>query len=152
MLGRATLGVGLLLLVVGCQIHNRSRHVGPASEGTEVVAIGDWADVDAALEVAVGQAELALVRETSMDGVDVMAGQLGPAWREFKLIGAGDEPGFVRLEPRPGEAPGEIYLKARIGRDGDAARERFFLGALKQRLGDLSQREWAPIRPAPTVR
>lgn len=152
MLGRVRPALAALLVLGGCAVHNRSRHVGPASEGTEVVAIGDWADVDAALEVAVGQAELAVVRETSMDGVDVMAGQLGPAWREFKLVGAGDEPGYVRLEPRPGEAPGEIYLKARIGRDGDAGRERFFLGALKQRLGDLSQREWAPIRPVPMAR
>lgn len=106
-------------------------HATLVGEVSERSAAGDWADLDAAVEVALESAEVA-------------------------VIGSGHTPDratyqLVSLEGRPGELviargeSGRLTLSARIGRFGDPARERRLLDAVAGRLARLGGVDIAPL-------
>ncbi len=107
------------------------------SEPSTREARGDWNDLDAALEVGQLVAEVAVV------------GSSPPASdpRRFELVTGSDEPGWL-VAQRPGtrgDDPGPIHMSARLGRFGDAPRERRLLDAIARRLEELSGVDSAPL-------
>lgn len=100
----------------------------------------DWNDLDAAADVAVGRAELAIVRTTCPD----------PCTRRYELTSVRGEPGTLTItRPAPCDGPGEsipLTIEAAVGRFGDPQRERTLLSAFTSRLADLHGVEFAPIR------
>jgi hypothetical protein len=98
------------------------------------VVIADWNDVDAAVEVAVKKAEVALD---------------GPPRRSqgrtvYPLRTVRDEPGELTVERSEGDL---ITVSAKLGRFGeDKDREARLVGAVTRRLKDLRGVEHAPIK------
>ncbi|HLP83077.1 MAG TPA: hypothetical protein VK157_01900 [Phycisphaerales bacterium] len=122
--------------------------LGGASSGTTVQAIGDWNDLDAALEVSVPKVELAL------EHVELASDERGRTQRVWTLRGIRDESATVsatagesgddRELKRAGTIP--ITLNASVGRFGDSVREKKLLDMMKQRLGKLAGVDFAPLR------
>lgn len=123
----------------GCSGPNR----GPArfSDGSVVVALGDWNDVDAAVDVGVGKGECAVTGQT--DDADGRA-------RTYEVVTVTGESGWVRASADQDAAdvmgPEPIELRAQLGLFGDQARERRLLAGVKRRLQQLAGVETAPIR------
>lgn len=130
-----------------------SRPIGPI-----VRIIADWDDLDAAVDVAAGANQLALVRR-----VDV-----SPWHAEFYLISVVEKP--VLITARAAEPPDRhdssardpsdpseqeprtrwgqsvaIDLTCRYGHGGDAARDSTILRAVARRLAQLHSRDYAPL-------
>lgn len=96
-------------------------------------ASGDWDDVDAAMDVGVSAAEMAIVNSsTSPDG----------STRLYELRTVTDEPAWLKAQR--GE-DGRVSLGARVGRFGDAAREQKLVESVAARLKALYGVDWAPV-------
>ena len=112
---------------------------GDTSPGRALLT-ADWNDLDAAADVAVGRAQLAIVSTMSPD----------PCTRRYELTTVRGEPGALTItRPPPCEGPGEsipLTIEAAIGRFGDPERERTLLSAFTSRLADLHGVEFAPVR------
>lgn len=111
-------------------------------EGERVVAAGDWDDADAAVQVAASRLEMAVVSTT------VKA--LGSGEEKlYVLRTAGDEPVTLRLTRKGAAAsgPGQVIeIEAKVGRFGDADRERRLARRVRDRLADLRGKDFAPLR------
>jgi hypothetical protein len=139
--------LGFSCLLSGCSGPGWAQLGGP-STGTTVQAIGDWNDLDAALELAAPSVELALEHAESP------AEFRGRTQRVWTLRGIRDETATVtatagesgddRSLQRAGTIP--ITLSASIGNLGDSTRERTLLNTMKQRLGKLAGVDFAPLR------
>lgn len=105
----------------------------PAGPPGPRTVLADWDDVDAAVEVAVKSAEVALD---------------GPPRRSrsrmvYSLRTVSDEPGELVVERAGGEV---LTVSATIGRfGGDKEREARLVGAVVRRLKQLRGKEWAPV-------
>jgi len=141
---------GVLLGVVGmggCAGPGWAALGGPSS-GTTLQALGDWNDLDAAMEVSAPKVELAL------ENVETVADGRGRLTRVWTLRGIRDESAEVRATARESgderelEAAGTIAidLNASVGRLGDSVREKTLLDLMRQRLGKLSGVDYAPLR------
>lgn len=105
---------------------------GVESAGSERVVLGDFDDVDAAVDVACSANELAIVtKATDEDGT-----------RRFEMVTVGDEPAWATAR----EADGRVEMRVRIRAVGDAAWEDGFLDAVQKRLGQLRGPNAAPVR------
>jgi len=111
----------------------------------EITLVGDWADLDAAVEVAGTRLELAPVGTTSNS----------PRLRVYELRSPGDEPAWLIAERSdefsgvlPEVAPSQaITLRARFGRFGDRGREAALVDAVAGRLRQLAGVDYAPLTP-----
>jgi hypothetical protein len=110
-----------------------SSHLPLHGGGTTRAAPGDWDDVQAAVAVAAPAIEFAVVHVQSPT----------PDRTAFELLSARDEPGVLIVERGPG--PGELSIRAQIGRFGDPARERALVEAVRRRLGQLRGVDAAPL-------
>ncbi len=108
----------------------------PGAVATEVS--GDWDDIEAAVTGALGQSELVGVRLDRSD----------PARLVYTLRTSRDEPAVLaiaRLDAPGSPDPVRLGLACSVGRFGDAAREREFLGLVTARLEQLRGVEVAPL-------
>lgn len=116
------------------------------SEPTREVGVGDWDDIPAAVDVAVGKCEMAVVR-----GPDKSAPDYG-AVQQYELRTVTDEPARLIIRRRAADnGRGEtgavpLEIDAIVGRFGDAARERRLIDAVRRRLSQLVGVDFAPIR------
>ncbi|MBM4108340.1 MAG: hypothetical protein FJ255_05935 [Phycisphaerae bacterium] len=117
--------------LVGC---GSAPGPGPVLGGDPFVATaaGDWEDVDAAVSLAVGEAEVAVVERLAP----------APGRIEFRLLSAGEEPGLLVVERR-GDG---LSLEARVGRWGRPETERRLIERVARRLARLRGVEAAPAR------
>lgn len=114
---------------------------------TRGAVVADWNDIDAAVDVACGKCEMARVRavESASDGWER---------REIEIITAGDEPVLLtakrharaQVDDERNMPPERIELEVLVGRFGDAAKERQFMGWVTRRLEQLAGVDTAPIR------
>lgn len=118
-------------LLSGCHFAGE-RPAEIPSHGTQVKALGDWNDVEAAAEVAVR------IIEAVVERVEVLPGRT-----TFELVTATDEPGALVAERGVGD---QIGLSARVGRFGDRRREERLLEAMRARLAQLHGVNTAPLR------
>ncbi len=125
--------IGLLAAsVAGCA--NGGAPEGPRFAGDPSVmrAIGDAADLDAAVDAAMIRAELAIVR----------AGPGPEGGRRYELIDAQGRPGELVITP-VGE--NEFTLRARLGRFGRPSDEDRLIRAVARRLRQLHGVDVAPL-------
>jgi hypothetical protein len=97
----------------------------------------DWADADAAVEVAAKKVEMGLERSEDV----------GPG-RRYYLRTEGDEPVELDIHPAPGSEsdPRPLRIEARVGRFGNAQREGQLAAAVARRLRQLAGVDYAPVR------
>lgn len=105
----------------------------PRGQFSELVATGDWDDVEAAVIIGAEQAEMALI--------STEAGE--PGRLAFDLVTVGGEPVVLTALRGDGSA---IVLQSRAGRFGDHDKERRLMSAVAARLRALHGREFAPVR------
>ncbi len=113
-----------------------ARFVGPNFGSPRTASIvADWNDVDAAVEVGVPNAEMAvLLDETpSLDE------------RVFYVKTITDERGSLRVWRTSHEPTTEIKMEARVGLFGEPEKEAKVLAAVCARLLELKGVEWAPV-------
>lgn len=130
---------GLGSIFTGCEA-GPGRSPEAAAAATSPVSLtvrADWDDVDAALEVALSRAQLAILSR-SPDGPDRVT------WR---LLSVQDEPAHLTAVRPPGatQDPTDITLEARIGLFGDPRREEQFLKFMERRLNQLAGVDYAPL-------
>jgi hypothetical protein len=126
----------VLAALAGCRSDGASSWGSPSAE--QSVVVGDWNDVHAAVMVAVGQNETAIVTWSSSDTEKV-----------FQLRTVRDQDGrlIARRDPSLGAIdPGPIHLSCSIGRFGNAPLERSIIRATARRLEDLKGVEFRPLR------
>lgn len=108
---------------------------------SESLVTGDWNDVYAAIQTALGQNEGALLSRSESDTEQTF---------EFSLIT--DDRGTLtarRDSPAPkfnapDPAPIPIHLSCSVGLFGNPAKERAILDATKRRIEQLAGVDWAP--------
>jgi len=106
----------------------------PAGPPGPRVLMADWDDVDAAVEVSVKKAEVAL------DGPP----RRSPGRTVYRLRTVSDEPGELSVERGEG---GLVTVSAKIGRFGeDKDREARLVSAVARRLKDLRGKDHAPLK------
>lgn len=115
---------------------------GAPSPGQQVTVQADWADVPAALDLALSAIEAAPLRVSDDD-----AGRY-----RVELVTILDRAGWLeatRTAPPPGPVaasrPEPVTLRARVGRDGDGVLESRLLEAAAARLTALAGKDAAPI-------
>jgi len=129
-----------LPLVSGCSaafVRSEPSIPGVNTGFSTLTVQGDWSDVEAAVDVSVTRAEVA-VTSTAFE----------PSRMQFGLVTATDEVGelVVLREDASGNGEGvPIRLEVHIGRFGDAPRELRLLEAVAKRLEQLRGRDVAPI-------
>lgn len=145
-MARLALSAALALAAGACTGTNWSHSTGEASPGVTAVLWGDWDDVEAAVQVAAGRSEMAIVHVVGLRLNPAEAARVPTRRCVFELRTAGDEP--VRLEFRAASTtdPGDIVAEAHVGRYGDRGREEHVLAEVRRRLADLAGVDWAPIR------
>lgn len=132
------------LIQVGC---SSSPFDSGWSTGTKVTAIADWNDVDAAVSVASGKVSYSM--ETSETPDD--------STKRYRLLTVTDEPVDLEIVRGIGGSasasgsgksfgPTSMTIQCRVGRFGDARKEEQFVNAIRQRLGDLTGVDFAPVR------
>lgn len=140
--GACLVGLGVLVSASGgCQ----SSVLSPtevAATGNPLTMTGDWDDLDAAVEVGLGQAEAVQVGKpvVSADGRERV-------YRFEHISGLKGELTATRLSER--EQGADVRLACRAGAIATretADIERRVLARVKLRLGDLLGKEFAPIR------
>jgi hypothetical protein len=96
-----------------------------------------WEDADPAVEVALHQVEMALVRrDDSVDGLE----------RRYVLVTQTDEPASLVLRREEiSNTPQRITLEAHVGRFGDEDREAHLIRAVRHRLKVLVGKTHAPV-------
>lgn len=116
--------------------------LGANAEPTVVRVTADWNDINASVDWAVGEAELAVVDSNAAHA----------ATREFVLRSSHDEPGTLVITrsdsaPPPGadEPPTAMTISCSIGRFGNRQTEERFLRALVKRLAALRGVEFRPL-------
>lgn len=111
-----------------------------ASPGTMTIR-ADWNDVDAAVEIAITRAEMAILRRTAEPADQ-------PEQIRFELLTMMDERGVLTVtrDAGAGDAMIPIHLEARVGHFGDPAREQVLLRAMADRLEQLAGVDYAPLR------
>lgn len=139
-----------IYLIVACALAGCSAP-GPrpdpvVSPGTAIIAHGDWDDVDASVEAAVGRNEMAIVRRISLELEPAEAVDIPTRRRAFDLVTSDDQPARIKFVAKTTTDPGDIEVFARVGRFGDRAREESLLRAVRERLEDLAGRDFAPMR------
>lgn len=105
---------------------------GAPTELSQRDVIGDYDDVDAAIDLACSASELAILQKTNEEGV-----------KRFEMITVGDEPAWAQARAIAGD---RVEVRVRIRDAGDAAWEARFLDAVQKRLAQLHGRTSAPIR------
>lgn len=172
-LGRTLPLIAGLAVCTGCEFSPVPAEFGthPATHALRASASpvrvrADWNDLDAAVQVAAGQCEMAWLSSTPSEPIKNAAQSI--TQRRFELVtiedwpveviarhhGSTDQPGLlgpdpveieliVRVEaagPNEGATSSTVQAKAR-------RLENLLRRALVQRLTDLREREWAPLRP-----
>lgn len=107
-----------------------------------IEARGEWADIQAAVEVGLTEAEVAASSWTKPD----------PAFRRYDLWSVTDEPGWLEVRRLPaverdGVLEERVALESRIGVFGDPDREWRLVKAMEHRLEQLYGRETYPLAP-----
>ena len=137
MLGAAAI-TGVIFTSACASDAEGSYLVGP-SWGTPQTATvtGDWDDVDAAVETAAGQSEMA----------ELLVEAVSDRERVYTLRTIRDETAklVVRRGPGAGVNGVPIQLEARVGAFGDASQEQRLLRAMTRRLEDLKGVDFAPV-------
>ncbi len=121
-----------------------------------VLALGDWNDVDAAVEAGSHAAEMSvLTSQLSEDGRrrtyelvsidDSHARIVATIKSSLDAVGAGDPRAGRGSAPRTGTGAVPIELSASVGRFGDADQERKLLRAVRRRIEMLSGVNSAPL-------
>lgn len=131
----------------GCAAVHFEAAPDPRPIGPVVRVTADWDDLDAAIDVAAGVNQLALVRTVDP----------GPMHREFHMVTILDAPVIITAR-RPdanhassNEADAtrresiDIELACTYGWSGDPGRESTILRAIAKRLRQLHGREYAPL-------
>lgn len=123
-----------------------SAGLAPATDATSPGATtvrGDWDDVDAAVQVAITRAEMAILRRTAEP-----ADQPDPDRIQFELLTMMNDRAVLTAtrEAGAGESLIPIHLEARVGHFGDPAREQVLLRAMADRLEQLAGVDYAPAR------
>ena len=110
-----------------------------AEEGESALRVkADWADVEAAVTVALGKSELVKVRLERPD----------PSRLVYTLRTSRDEPATLTIDRLDGletADPVRMRLGCRVGRFGDTPREGMFLSLVAERLEQLRGVEVAPL-------
>jgi hypothetical protein len=136
--------LGASLIQVGC---SSSPFDSGWSTGTKVTAIADWNDVDAAVSAASGKLSYALETSETLDD----------STKRYRLLTVTDEPVDLEIIRGIGGSasasgsskrygPTSMTIQCRVGRFGDERKEQEFVGAIRQRLGDLTGVDFAPLR------
>lgn len=107
---------------------------------------GDWDDVEAALEVALSSAELAVIGKAALHVVPAETNEISTRRVAFDLVTVGDEPAAVRFAALRTGDPTPIEVFARIGRFGDVQLEDRLLAAIAHRLTQLEGKDFAPLK------
>lgn len=126
-----------------------------SGDGPARTVVADWDDVDAALDVAISDAEVAILGRQLLEGPD------GPRL-EYRLRSIAEGAGtlVVRpLEPLPaapadGSAPPSLRLSLEARFDGrsDAGRAERLVQSLAARLAVLAGVEWKEVPESPFYR
>jgi hypothetical protein len=125
----------VLLLGVGCAATPPSKGLTTIHTSREVVA--DWNDVDAAVEVALHQVQMA------MDHTEASSDELE---KRFPLWTVTDEPATLTIRREAiGQESQRLTLEASVGRFGDPARESRLIHAVRHRLKSLAGKTHAPV-------
>lgn len=110
----------------------------PVDVGSTRRVSADWDDVYPAVSLMAQQVEMAL-----LDWSPGHRGVAAASEQRFALLTIGDEPAELLARRQDG---GVIELSARVGRFGDARRERALVEAVARRLTDLAGVEVRPLR------
>ncbi|MBX3410903.1 MAG: hypothetical protein KF859_13590 [Phycisphaeraceae bacterium] len=144
---RVLVAMGVSVLVVlahGCGVARVPIDRAIEGDPPRIVVIGDWNDVDAAVDVAASRAELAPLSEQSTRLRD------GTREKRYVLLAADDARALLTVRQGVAGAgeqgPGPIEFEAVMSPRRDEAREKRLLSAAASRLRDLAGREWAPLR------
>lgn len=127
-------------LISGCSagfVRSQPSKPGVNTGFSAVTIRGDWSDVEAAVDVSVTRAEVAVTATT-----------FEASRMKFVLVTATDELGELVALREDASGNGEnvpIRLEAHFGRFGDAPREVRLLEAVAKRLEQLRGRDVAPI-------
>ncbi|MDX2131149.1 MAG: hypothetical protein SFY69_03740 [Planctomycetota bacterium] len=120
------------------------------STGWQERARGDWNDLDAAIEAALGPNELARVGAWSPSQAPsyfVHAPRdTEERERTVELVTAGAETVIIRATRAAAGDPGAIELTVRVGRFGDEGRERAIARDIVARLEQLAGVDVAPLK------
>lgn len=134
-------------ILIGC----RSVAFEPAPErrplGSVVRVDGDWDDLDAAVEVAAGANQLAVVRRVEVGAWERMY-ELVTVTDKAVVISARvvDESLTIAVEEESAKRESvTIELTCRYGHAGDAGRESTVLRSVVRRLSQLRGRDFAPL-------
>ncbi|MGQ0628252.1 MAG: hypothetical protein ACT4PL_09175 [Phycisphaerales bacterium] len=124
------------------------------SEGTSQTLLADWADVDAAVDIAMSRTEAAIFRSNpatehyrlyahEMVNIHGTKGLL-----RIERIAAPDRPGPMAADrlATVGRGAEELRLTCRIGPQGDQVAEQALLAAIISRLDELRGSAAALIR------
>lgn len=132
-----TILLALAVLAAACSAPARRETPPVLASPVSLTAHGDWNDVDAALEVALTRAQMAILSR-SADGPDRIT---------WQLLSVRDEPAQLTAARPPGRTqnPTDITLEARIGHFGDPQREEQFLKYVERRLEQLAGVDYAPL-------
>jgi hypothetical protein len=133
--GRTGLAASVLVFALGSGACSTGLWTEGGPPVREVTA--DWADADAAVEVAAKKVEMGLERSE----------RLGPG-RRYYLRTQGDEPVELDIYPAPGTEsdPRPLRIEARVGRFGNPQREGQLAAAVARRLRQLAGVDYAPVR------
>ncbi len=130
----------------GCAVVDFQPPADPRPIGPAVEVMADWDDLEAAVEVAMGANQLALLHRHD----------LGPMHREYHMVNVLDAPVVVTaraLDAESTEGGGDavhgqsivIELTCRYGWSGDPGRESTIIRAVVRRLRQLHGRDYAPL-------
>lgn len=123
---------------VGCSGQGAAAPPSPLAGAAAAEVSADWDDIEAAVAGALGQSELVGVRLDRSD----------PDRLVYTLRTRRDEPAVLavtRLDSPGSPDPVRLGLACSVGRFGDAAREREFLGLVAARLEQLRGVAVAPL-------
>lgn len=134
----------MLLGTAGCTTN--TREAWRASAGQSTLAIGDWDDLGAVVELAASQAGMAIVGTAAMHLEPVETLDVPTRRQSFDLLTDSDEPAKLTFISQTTTDPGEMLVRARVGRQGDAPRERELLDKVKNRLAELAGIDAAKAR------
>lgn len=133
--GIQTTVVGLLLsLLISCGRAGYTSTPDHSPGAVEVVAPGDWNDVDAAVWAVAGRVEAAVVSSSASSDL----------WRH-ELLSINDERIVLETTREQGHED-RLRLRADVGFHGDRARAAALVRAVARRLHDLKGVEVAPLR------
>jgi hypothetical protein len=126
------------MVLSGCAGAGTTGQSGP--DGTVLTALGDWNDINAAVDVAASAGEVAVLSANPAE--------VNP--RVFQLQSVENQPGRLTVEAGASEAastprPVAMTLRCRIGHFGDPEREARVLEALAERLDDLAGVDYHPL-------